>query len=128
MEEKNKLESQLSNTDLAFQRTVLANERTLMAWIRTAISLISFGFTIYKFFEEMSKVDQGQKIFSPRVVGMTMIAFGFVALLFAQLQHNAALKNLRKEYPKVQRSLSSMLSALILVFGLVLFLAALFRQ
>jgi putative membrane protein len=42
----------LSNTDLAFERTVLAYERTLMAWIRTAISLISFGFTIYKFFQE----------------------------------------------------------------------------
>jgi uncharacterized membrane protein YidH (DUF202 family) len=39
----------LSNTDLAFERTMLAYERTLMAWVRTAISLISFGFTLYKF-------------------------------------------------------------------------------
>ena len=30
-------------------RTRLAYERTLMAWVRTATSLISFGFTIYKF-------------------------------------------------------------------------------
>jgi putative membrane protein len=38
-------------TRLAVDRTRLAYERTLMAWIRTAISLITFGFTIYKFFQ-----------------------------------------------------------------------------
>jgi putative membrane protein len=38
------------NNRLALDRTRLAYERTLMAWIRTAASLISFGFTIYKFF------------------------------------------------------------------------------
>ena len=38
------------NNQLALDRTRLAYERTLMAWVRTATSLISFGFTIYKFF------------------------------------------------------------------------------
>ena len=38
-----------SSTRLAVDRTRLAHERTLMAWVRTATSLISFGFTIYKF-------------------------------------------------------------------------------
>jgi Domain of unknown function (DUF202) len=38
-------------TQLAVERTHLAYERTLMAWVRTATSLISFGFTIYKFFQ-----------------------------------------------------------------------------
>jgi putative membrane protein len=36
---------------LAVDRTWLAHERTLMAWVRTATSMISFGFTIYKFFQ-----------------------------------------------------------------------------
>ncbi len=40
-------------TSLALDRTRLAHERTLMAWVRTAVSLISFGFTIYKFFQGM---------------------------------------------------------------------------
>src|SRR4030095_4895232 len=39
-----------SSQSLAVQRTFLAHERTLMAWVRTSASLISFGFTIYKFF------------------------------------------------------------------------------
>ncbi len=38
-------------TELAYQRTFLAHERTLMAWVRTSSSLITFGFSIYKFFQ-----------------------------------------------------------------------------
>src|SRR4051794_10744475 len=37
--------------ELAVDRTWLGYERTLMAWVRTAASLISFGFSIYKFFQ-----------------------------------------------------------------------------
>lgn len=33
---------------LAIERTVMAAERTLLAWVRSGVSLISFGFTIYK--------------------------------------------------------------------------------
>ena len=119
----------LSNTDLAFERTALAYERTLMAWIRTAISLISFGFTIYKFFQEWRRTEQPvQTIFTPRIVGMIMILFGLLGLLFASVQHYTAIKKLKKDYPNIQRSLSSVLAILILMFGLALFLATLFRQ
>ncbi len=38
-------------TRLAVDRTRLAFERTMMAWVRTATSLITFGFTVYKFFQ-----------------------------------------------------------------------------
>src|SRR3989337_955177 len=40
-----------TTTKLAYERTNLAHERTLMSWVRTATSLITFGFTIYKFFQ-----------------------------------------------------------------------------
>jgi putative membrane protein len=119
----------LSNTDLAFERTMLAYERTLMAWIRTGVSLISFGFTLYKFFQEWRKTEEPvQSLFTPRIVGMIMILFGLLGLLFALIQHYKAVKRLRIDYPKAQRSLSSVLAILILMFGLALFLAALFRQ
>ena len=38
-----------SANEMAVDRTRMAHERTLMAWVRTATSLISFGFSIYKF-------------------------------------------------------------------------------
>ena len=119
----------LSNTDLAFERTMLAYERTLMAWVRTGVSLISFGFTIYKFFPEWRRTEEPvQSIFTPRIVGMIMILFGLLGLLFAEIQHHRAVKKLRMDYPKAQKSLSSVLAIFILMFGLALFLAALFRQ
>jgi inner membrane protein YidH len=119
----------VSRTDLAMERTALAHERTLMAWIRTSVSLISFGFTIYKFFQEWNRNPEVAKtLLTPRAVGMIMIGFGLIALLFAQIQHGRAMKNLKKIYPAVHTSVSGVLSILILMFGLTLFLGALFRQ
>jgi putative membrane protein len=119
----------LSNNDLAFERTILAHERTLMAWIRTAVSMISFGFTIYKFFQELSNTAEGQhRLFTPRIVGMIMILFGLPSLLLAQVQHQIAIKKIRQYYPATQKSVSSLLSILVLMFGLALFLGALLKQ
>lgn len=118
-----------SNTDLAFERTLMAHERTLMAWVRTSISMISFGFTIYKIFQEFSKTPEGQhQLFTPRVVGMTMIVFGLLALTLAQVQHTMAVRKLRKVYPGSKLSVSSVISILILMFGMLLFFGALLRQ
>ena len=125
--EENKDGKTLSSTDLALERTMLAYERTLMAWVRTSISLLSFGFTIYKFFEEVSKKVQNQ-VLTPRLVGMIMISFGLLSLLLAQIQHQQAVKKLRTAYPGIKKSLSSLLGILVLIFGLILFLGALFRQ
>src|SRR5215204_3460078 len=89
----------LSNTDLAFERTILAENRTLMAWIRTAISLISFGFTIYKFFHEVSQsIVSSNRFFTPRKVGMLMIAFGLLALVWGLAEHRSVFKKLKKSY------------------------------
>ncbi len=115
-------------TALSYERTALSYERTLMSWIRTSMSLITFGFSIYKFFEEVQKESGQERMITPRMVGLIMILFGFLGLLFAQIQHHIAYKKLKNDYPEIQRSLSSVLSIIILVFGLVLFLAALFRQ
>ena len=119
----------MTNTDLAFERTVLAENRTLMAWIRTAISLISFGFTIYKFFHEISQAQaQSHRLFTPRRVGMLMIAFGLLALLWGLMEHNAVIKKLKKRYPAIEVSKSTWLAISIILFGFTLLLAAFFRQ
>jgi putative membrane protein len=115
-------------THLSYERTALSYERTLMSWVRTAVSLISFGFTIYKFFEEWQKDNPRPGAFSPRVVGMIMIGFGVIGLLFAEIQHLMAYNRLKKEYPRLPLSLSSVLGALILAMGMLLFFVALARR
>ena len=44
-------EQATGETSLSAERTRLLYERTMMSWIRTATTLITFGFTLYKFFQ-----------------------------------------------------------------------------
>ena len=118
----------MDNNDLAFERTILAENRTLMAWIRTAISMISFGFTIYKFFHESGLGSQPGQFFTPRKVGMIMIGFGLLALVWGLMDHVSMFNKLKKSYPAIQRSKSAILAILVLLFGLALLMAAFYRQ
>src|SRR5438309_2879108 len=98
-------------TRLAIDRTRLAYERTLMAWVRTAISLISFGFTIYKFFQ-IEGAGKQHGVISATEFSVLMIVFGLVCLLMATLEHRRDLNVLRAEYPELPpRSLARVLAA-----------------
>src|SRR5215510_3050230 len=74
-----------STNELALERNRLAYDRTMMAWVRTATSLISFGFTIYKFFEYVNQSGQTatQRRIGPREYGMLMIITGVIVLAIA---------------------------------------------
>ncbi len=118
-------------TDLAYERTALANDRNLMAWIRTSISLTSFGFTIYKFFQEIVKSESikvEHTFFTPRMVGMILIAMGFFGLLFGLIQYKSDMKRLKHLSKDIPRSFTSMFAMMFLLLALVLFFAALLRQ
>jgi putative membrane protein len=119
-------------TKLAVDRTRLAYERTLMAWIRTATSLISFGFTVYKFFQylrESEGAPPGGPI-GPREFGGLMIAIGITALVLATIDHRHSMRSLREEYGAiiVPRSLSTIVAALIGTLGVILLASVLFRM
>ena len=114
-------------TNLAYERTALANDRTLMAWIRTSTSLISFGFTIYKFFQEFRKAE-GHTLLSAREIGMVLILFGFLGLFFALLQYRSDMKRIKASYSLTGFNFTPVLAMLMLIFSIMLFLAALMRQ
>jgi putative membrane protein len=119
------------STLLAVDRTRLAHDRTLMAWVRTSTSLISFGFTIYKFFQYMQEQNQGahnHRMLGPRQFAVLMISVGILALVFATIQHRRDMVTLRKHYPEVPYSLATALAGLISLLGVVALLAVIFRQ
>lgn len=118
-------------TELALDRTRLAYERTLMAWVRTATSLITFGFTIYKFFEFLAEKGQGvqrDRLIGPRSYALLMIGIGLIALVLATISHRRNMEALRKKYIHVQYSLAFVLAALISVLGVLALIAVIFRQ
>jgi putative membrane protein len=119
-----------TGTKLAFERTRLAAERNMMAWIRTATSLISFGFTVYKFFQ----FEEGKRtpaatgfVLSPRVFALLMIGTGLVALLLSTIEHRRYIRLLATEPGPTRPTVAGTLAAMIAVMGLAAFCAALFR-
>jgi putative membrane protein len=121
-------------TAMALDRTRLAHERTLMAWVRTATSLISFGFTIYKFFQGLTdaeRLERPVRLFGPRGYGMVMIGLGVGALVFATIQHRAELQKINAEYARYgtpPRSNAMMLAMVIGALGVVALVLVIFRQ
>ncbi len=71
-------------TDLAVQRTLMAASRSLMAWVRTGLSMIGFGFTIYKF---LSAEGAELTARNPGNVGLVLIVLGNLSLLFGAIEY-----------------------------------------
>jgi putative membrane protein len=121
----------LTSEQLALTRTSFALERTMMAWVRTAISLITFGFTVYKFFQYMQERGErprGDHLIGPREFGMMLIILGLATLLMATIQNRRTLKMLEAQGAGSHYSLAGVLAAMISLLGILSLLAAIFRQ
>jgi putative membrane protein len=114
---------------LAFDRTWLAHERTLMAWVRTATSMITFGFTIYKFFqfEEAANV-KPRGFLTPRDFALIIISIGLFSLLLATIDHKRQVELLSTQLRQKQRSLAAIVAAVVSVFGILTLLATALRS
>ena len=115
---------------LATERTRMAADRTLMGWIRTALSMIGFGFTIYKFLESFQSKEVGSQIVrphSPRVVGFTLISIGLFSLVIACLQHWNYVKKLKADHPYRPWDLGLVVAGLIGLLGLAMIVSIILR-
>jgi putative membrane protein len=118
-------------TNLAIQRTVMASERSLMAWIRTALSMIGFGFSIYKFFQYMpEEIATGniRRPQTPRNLGLTLIALGTLALAAAAWQHRRFLNEIGASQGRHFWSISFVVSILVILIGVLTFYGVLLRH
>src|SRR5215475_575577 len=115
-------------TQLAVARTRLAYERTLMAWGRTATSLISFGFTIYKFFEFLREESAGTMPHADHLIGPRQFALVMILLGLATLQHRRHMQMLRAQGALIPNSLAMMLALLVVLIGFLGLFVVLFRQ
>lgn len=86
--------------ELAKERNRDAADRTLMAWIRTCLSLISFGFGIDKIVTALADTRVGNGpdvVFSARMIGICFIVLGIVAMMFATVDHQQTLRQIRRD-------------------------------
>lgn len=118
-------------TNLALLRTRIAGERTLMAWIRTAISMIGFGFSIYKFFQYLPEEIAAGNIRdpqAPRNLGLTLIALGTLALAAAAWQHKSFLNEIGAPRTRHVWSISFVVAILVILIGSITFYGVLLRH
>ena len=114
-------------SDLGAVRTVLAADRTLMAWLRTSLSMLSFGFTIYKFLETAAKAGSLARPESPQRVGLFLVAMGTAAMVLGVIDYWVTLRNVQKTGAfRLGRSVLFM-SLLLAVAGVALFAAIIKR-
>ncbi|MGE5295292.1 MAG: YidH family protein [Solirubrobacterales bacterium] len=116
-------------TELAVTRTVMAADRTLMAWTRTSLTMISFGFTVYKFMQYMQ--EEGRAILArtergAQNFGLTLIAVGILSLLIACVQYGHLARKIDSGR-KWHFSLSLVVAGFVVAFGLLALVNAIFR-
>ena len=109
-------------TVLAAKRTMMAADRSLMAWIRTGLSMISFGFTIYKLLEGFQESGALlQNLQSPRIMGMFLTGLGTAAIVMGSVEYWHRLEELRQlQYIKLWRP-TFIMATIMSVTGVFLF-------
>jgi len=113
---------------LALERTRIAYERTLMAWVRTGASMITFGFTVYKFFGfELDKSNGAASVIGPREFGITLILIGLTTLATGRIEHRRDLRHLARYYPEMPVSGTRIVEALVAALGAVALVVVILR-
>ena len=98
----------------------MALERTLMAWVRTSLSMITFGFTSFKFLQALQS-GGGAPLHenAPRNLGLFLILLGMGLLTLAIVQFNKAAGRIQQfSEMRKQVSLSLIGAAGVLLAGL----------
>jgi len=122
--EKSANELAAQRTIHATDRTMMAADRSLMAWVRTALSLISFGFTIYKLLQGFAEAGTSlSHASSPRSMGMWLTGMGTISMVLGTVEYWYRLKDLRHyRYYALWRP-SFVMALLMSGTGLFLFIA-----
>ena len=93
---------------------------------RTATSLITFGFSVYKFFEiEMQNAPPIAMLLGPRGFGLALIGIGLLSLVLGTVEHARDLRALRRLYSDMPRSMSKFVSIVVGALGLFALIAVL---
>jgi putative membrane protein len=120
-------------TDMALARTVMASDRTLMSWVRTSLSLMSFGFTIYKFLMYMMQ-SQGSPAArltdpdGPRQLGIIMVCMSILCIVLGMIEYHGMFRRFSNQHHQKLWGTSFIIAALTAILGLLLLVAVIVGQ
>ena len=119
----------LTSEDMARLRTSMASDRTLMAWVRTALSMISFGFTIYKFFQYLYDSRPNEEVpHSARNLALVLTALAALGIVAGLFEHRHTTTQLgRLPARSFWSSFPVMMAIAIATIAAVMFVSALWR-
>ena len=91
----------------------------MMAWVRTGTSLITFGFSVYKFFQfEMAGKDSNGPFIGARGFALVLIGIGLVVICCSgTIEHRRDLRSMRQDYPGMPTSMSTVVALLMAAWG-----------
>jgi putative membrane protein len=120
-----------TSDQLSVERTRLSHDRTLMSNVRTSTALISFGFTIYKFFSELKErgeIQQANRLLGSRNFGFLMMCIGVIYLGLASLSYLRQMRIMQARYGISFDRLPLVLAGVISLLGILGLLAVILRQ
>jgi putative membrane protein len=120
----------VERTDMGTARTLMAADRTLMAWMRTSLSMLSFGFTIYKFllYVRESLTNNIMKAQGPRRFGLVLIALGTVSMVFGLIDYYSTCRRFGKASGRSPWSFAFFAGMITSLLGLYLLVSILLHR
>jgi putative membrane protein len=113
-------------TDMAVARTTMAADRTLLSWVRTSLSLMGFGFTIYKFLVYLLQMPGNAEKVSdpegPKLLGIIMLSASVLCIVFGMIEYYDIFRRFgRQQNQKLWGTafIMAILTALLSIFLLV---------
>lgn len=112
----------MQRTEMAFGRSLMAADRSLMAWIRTGLSMISFGFTIYKILDGFKDTAADAEFtHSPRAVGLMLTGLGIMAVVMGTVEYFQRRREVLPHHPVKLWRPSFIMAVIMSVIGLIMF-------
>lgn len=116
------------STNLAAERTYLAAERTMLSWVRTATSLITFGFSVYKFFQIERHGEVVRQAVGADTFAIALVVLGLASLVLATFEYRASLRRLSKDYPREGHHLALVVAGCTALLGLLALVLIVYRK
>jgi putative membrane protein len=113
--------------NLPVMNTLMAADRTLMSWTRTSLSLLSFGFTIFKILQGFQDAEGKFVVRTdvPRNAGLFLTGMGTLAMVMGTIEYWQTLRVLNQQRIFLRPRSPLIMAFIMSLSGILLFVSIL---